>query len=75
MGSAEDGGCADGCWTFNLLGSEWQRVEYKYMLGPPWDWSHAETWADDNYRANRDMVMRSDVPMQHDRVEAWLQVP
>jgi CAP12/Pycsar effector protein, TIR domain len=64
----------DALWTFGVSGREWQEIEYKYMLGPPWDWSRVETWADGNYRENRAAALRSDQAVRHDRVEAWSRI-
>ena len=56
-------------WSVTLEGPEGVALEYKYMLGPPWDWSHVEAWPDGSERANRHLVLRR-API-YDTVESW----
>jgi hypothetical protein len=58
-------------WRVGLEARDGTGIEYKYMAGPPWDWSHVETLRNGDERENRTLVFRSGAPPQEDVVEAW----
>jgi hypothetical protein len=61
-----------GRWRVRLEARDGTGIEYKYMAGPPWDWSHVETLRNGQERANRALIFRSaGPPVLEDRVEAW----
>jgi hypothetical protein len=59
-------------WRVGLEARDGTGIEYKYMAGPPWDWSHVERLRNGDERENRTLVFRSGAPPQEDLVEAWL---
>ena len=61
-----------GRWSVRLEARDGTGLEYKYMAGPPWDWSRAETLRNGDMRENRAFVFRSGVTRHEDVVEAWL---
>lgn len=60
-------------WRVQLEARDGTGIEYKYMAGPPWDWSHAEALKNGDARANRRYRFKSGgSSIQEDFVDAWL---
>jgi len=63
----------DGRWRLRLEAPDGTGIEYKYLLGPPWDWSREERYANGEWRPNRELVFRTGEKLkQEDFVQAWL---
>lgn len=64
----------DGRWRLRFEATDGTGIEYKYLLGPPWDWSREERYANGDWRPNRELVFRTGERMeQEDFVQAWKQ--
>jgi hypothetical protein len=59
-------------WWIRLEAPEGTELAYKYMAGPPWDWSHVESLENGDERENRTLVFRRGGSRVHeDFVERW----